>query len=388
VFVAAVGLIFIDDGTGVFHNAGAFVDRRSGITTGGVDEGGANNEAHTYVGSRTWSIAAVPARIFRDCANSPTQSDEKTSRIVGMERFKESRGTIPLLVAALLLIGSGIASGQQSGQTPPPDAPSANTQKQSSQSSSSQSKPAKSQSTPKTDSKSTPDTDPAASNPFPMAQSEAAAKADAQQDAPQSTEPMKNSTSPNPGAPPPATTDPNRKSGQSSPAKDNPFPEAQSKAAAKADDNQQGGAGTGNSQGSGIPQPGASSSSKGGYSSSDAHLPEPEVGEGNLGTHPKLDSYTRDQNPDGRVDDDLNTADLYMKNGNYRGGYMRFQDVLQFDPTNDTALYGLADSLCKQNQTSEAMAHFKSYVTNNPQGKYARKAENMLAHPEKCTHNR
>jgi tetratricopeptide (TPR) repeat protein len=291
-----------------------------------------------------------------------------------------------MLVAALLF-GGVLAWGQQDSQSPPPDAPSASTQKQSSQSSSStQTKTTKSQNSSKTGSKSRPDTDPAASNPFPMAQSEAAAKTDAQQEAPQSSEPMQNSTSPNPGTQPPATTNPSRKSGESSPAKDNPFPEAQSKAAAKADQNHGGEAGTGSSQGSGVPQPGASSS-KGGYSSSDAHLPEPDVGEGNLGTHPKLDSFTRDQNPDGRVDDDLNTADLYMKNGNYRGGYLRYQDVLQFDPTNDTALYGLADALCQENQTSEAMAHFKSYATSNPQGKYARKAEKMLAHPEKCMHN-
>lgn len=291
-------------------------------------------------------------------------------------------------VAALLLLGSMLAWGQQGSQSPPPDAPSANTQKQSSQSSSSpQTKTAKSQSSSKTGSKSTPDTDPAASNPFPMAQSQAAAKANAQPDAPQSTEPMQNSSSPNPGAPPPATTDPSRKSGQSSPAKDNPFPEAQSKAAEKPDDRQAGAAEPGKSSGPANPQAG-SSSSKGGYSSSDAHLPEPDLGEGNLGTHPKLDSYTRDQTPDGREDDDLNTADLYMKNGNYHGGYLRYQDVLEFDPQNDTALYGIADALCKENLTSEAMAHFKSYATSNPQGKYATKAEKMLAHPEKCMHNR
>ena len=293
-----------------------------------------------------------------------------------------------MLAAMLLLFASAIAWGQQGSQGPPPDAPSANAQKQSSPSSSStQTKTAKPQNSAKGGSKSTPQDDPAASNPFPMAQSEAAAKAGAQQPAQQSTEPMHNSSSPNPGPPSPETTTPGPNSGQSSPAKDNPFPEAQSKAAAKGDDNEGAAAGTGNSQGSGIPQPG-SAASKGGYSSSDAHLPEPDVGEGNLGTHPKLDSYTRDQNPDGRVDDDLNTADLYIKNGNYRGGYMRYQDALQFDPTNDTALYGLADALCKENQTSEAMAHFKSYATNNPQGKYARKAEKMLAHPEKCMHNR
>ncbi|MHB1958932.1 MAG: tetratricopeptide repeat protein [Acidobacteriaceae bacterium] len=302
---------------------------------------------------------------------------------------RETLRVVPMLVGSLLLLGSAHVLGQQGSQSPPPDAPSANAQKPSAQSSSSpQTKTAKSQSSSKSGSKSTPDTDPAASNPFPMAQSQAAAKGDSQQDVPQSTEPMQNSSSPNSGAAPPATANPGRKSGQSSPAQDNPFPEAQSKAAAKGDDNEDGAAGTGNSQGSGIPQPGSTSSSKGGYSSSDAHLPDPDVGEGNLGTHPKLDSFTRDQNPEGRVDDDLNSADLYMKNGNYRGGYLRYQDALQFDPTNDTALYGLADALCKENETSEAMAHFKSYATTNPQGKYARRAEKMLAHPEKCMHNR
>jgi hypothetical protein len=305
-----------------------------------------------------------------------------------MEYFNDSCRSVPML-AATLLFASGLGWGQRSSQSPPPDASSAITQKQSPQSSSStQTTSAKTQNTARSGSKSTPKTDPAASNPFPMAQSEAAAKADAQQDSPQSTEPMQNSSSSTPSAPPPETANPNQKSGQPSPAKDNPFPEAQSKAAAKADEQQGGEAGTANSQGAGIVRPGSTSSTKGGYSSSDAHLPERELGTGNLGTHPKLDSFTRDQSPDGRVDDDLNTADLYMKNGNYRGGYLRYQDALQYDPTNDTALYGLADALCQENQTGAAMAHFKSYATNNPQGKYARKAEKMLAHPDKCMHNR
>jgi Tetratricopeptide repeat len=309
-----------------------------------------------------------------------------------MERSRQIHNAVPMLAAWLLLFGSIPLLAQQSGQSPAPDAPSANTQKQSETSNSSgesgQAKTAKPQTSTKSGSKTTPQDDSAASNPFPTAQSEAAAKADAQQDASKSSQPIHNGSSPNPSTPSPATDNPDRKSGQTSPAKDNPFPEEQSKAAAKPNDSQGGAGPAGKSQGSGIPQPGSSSSSKGGYSSSDAHLPDPDVGEGNLGTHPRLDSYTRDQNPDGRVDDDLNSADLYMKNGNYRGGFIRYQDALQYDPENDTALYGIADALCKQNQTSEAMAHFKSYVTNNPQGKYARKAENMLAHPDKCAHNR
>lgn len=309
---------------------------------------------------------------------------------------RETLRIVPLVVGSFLLLGSAHVLGQQGSQSPPPNAPPANGQGQrgqqaaesaSSHSSAAQAKTTKPQGSAKSGSKSTTQADPAASNPFPMAQSEAAAKANAHQDAPQSTEPIHNNSSPNPGTAPPATTNPGRKSGQSSPAKDNPFPEAQSKAAEKPDSSQGSAAGSGNSQGYGNSQAG-SSSSKGGYSSSDAHLPEPDLGEGTLGTHPKLDTYTRDQTPDGRVDDDLNTADLYMKNGNYSGGYLRYQDALQYDPENDTALYGIADALCRENETSEAMEHFKSYATSNPQGKYARKAEKMLAHPEKCMHNR
>jgi hypothetical protein len=310
---------------------------------------------------------------------------------------------VPVLVGSLLLLGAARAPGQQSGQNPPPNAPSANGQSQpgqqqpsqpaSDQTPSGQSKTEQEHRSAKNGSNSPPTQSNAASNPFPMAQSEAAAKADAQQNASQSSQPMRNdSSSSNPRTSNPetsksATSNPPRKSGQSSPAQDNPFPEAQSKAAAKSDDSQSSAAGAGNSRNSGNSQAG-SSSSTGKYSSSDAHLPEPDLGEGNPGKHPKMDSYMRDQTPDGREDDDLNAADLYMKNGNYRGGYLRYQDVLEFDPQNDTALYGIADALCRENLTSEAMAHFKSYVTNNPQGKYARQAEKMLAHPEKCMHNR
>lgn len=106
-----------------------------------------------------------------------------------------------------------------------------------------------------------------------------------------------------------------------------------------------------------------------------------------MGRKPQLDSFTRDQTQDGRIKDDLDVADLYMKNGNYRGAFLRYQDALKYDPDNDTALYGVADAMCKQNMTEDAMAHFQSYAKNHPQGKYALKAEKMIAHPNKCTHN-
>ena len=101
-FVATVGLFLIDDGSGVFDDAGAFRDGRGGVAAGGVDEGGTNDEAHTYIGSRTWSIAAGHIEFFRIGPNSPTQTGAKTSRIVRMVCSKESRRRLPMLVAALL----------------------------------------------------------------------------------------------------------------------------------------------------------------------------------------------------------------------------------------------------------------------------------------------
>ena len=204
-----------------------------------------------------------------------------------------------------------------------------------------------------------------------MAQSEAAAKNDSQQGAQQ--------TSPQPAQKAGSGGSQNANPNKSSSSQDNPFPEGQSKAAAKEADQQSNGQNSKSSQ--------AGSSSAGAYSSSDAHLPPPELGQGNLKSHEKMDSFTRDQTQDGRVLDDLKVADLYIKNGNYRGALLRYQDALQYDPQDDTALYGVANAMCKENLTAEAMAHFKSYAKTNPQGKYALKAEKMLAHPNKCKHN-
>jgi tetratricopeptide (TPR) repeat protein len=206
-------------------------------------------------------------------------------------------------------------------------------------------------------------------NAFPLAQSEAAAKAETQRNAQQNSQPAK------PNA---AGNTPQSNSGQSAAARDNPFPEGQSEAAAKG----------GKQSDQPMPSnPSGAGTRSGGYSSSNEHLSPPEIGQGNLPSHEKLDTFTRDHTQDGRIEDDLNAADLYMKNGNYRGALLRYQDALAYDPQNDTALYGVAESMCKQNRTAEAMAHFKNYAKNNPQGQYALRAEKMLAHPNKCMHN-
>lgn len=206
------------------------------------------------------------------------------------------------------------------------------------------------------------------SNAFPVEQSEAAAKTQAERQAQQNSPPP---------APKAATS--SSRTNPSSSSKDNPFPEAQSQAAAKKAEPE-------SSQTTGSSQVGSSAPASG-YSSSNAHLPPPELGQGKLSPHEKADTFTRDQTQDGRIGNDLQVADLYMKNGNYHGALLRYQDALQYDPQNDTALYGVANSMCKQNLTAEAMARFKSYAKSNPQGQYAVKAEHMLAHPNKCMHN-
>jgi len=263
---------------------------------------------------------------------------------------------LSLAAASLWMLSSAGALGQQSNanDSSPPSA--ANSQRQAGQ----KAQP------------SAPSGSGSGGNAFPIAQSEAAAKDAAQQNQREQTPPDNASTDPNTPSPRNGPASQNKPS----PSKANPFPEAQSEAAAKADN---GGSGTASHS-----QSGPSSS---GYSSSNANLPPGALGQGSSNFHPKLDSFTRDQTQDGRVLDDLKVADFYMKNGNYRGALLRYHDALRQDPRNDTAVFGVAEATCKQNRTADAMALFKSYATNNPQGKYALKAEKMLAHPQRCMHN-
>lgn len=296
---------------------------------------------------------------------------------------------VVMAVAMLFAAHSAPAVAQQSSQNAnsgsSPQNPPAQSGKQ--QSGQSQSQPGKGQSSSKTTSAPAKSNNSSSSdsNPFPMEQSQAAAKSNSQRAAQQGGTTSNTGTGESSGSNsnPANAGSNNGKSSQQSPAKDNPFPEEQSAAAAKQTSDSQNGAQ------SAQPGSASSSSSSGSYSSSDAHLPEQDLGQGkgNVMRHPKLDSYTRDQTQDGRIKDDLNVADFYMKNGNYKGAYLRYDDALQADPENDTALYGLADSMCKQNMTEDAMARFKSYAKTHPQGKYALKAEKMLAHPQKCMHN-
>ncbi len=280
-----------------------------------------------------------------------------------MARSKRIRRLAPIFFAWLFFAVHPVEAWcQQGSQNSDSSSPSANSQKSAAQNQSSSGQ--SSGKTAASPSKSDRSKNPSDDNAFPMQQSEAAAKSGSQQSG-SSSAASKSSTA---------------KSAKASPAQDNPFPEDQSAAAAKQNGSQGGGQSSNTSQNK--------SADPSGYSSSDAHLPPPDLGLGKSApTSKKMDSFTRDQTQDGRIHDDLNVADFYMKNGNYRGAYMRYEDALKFDPQNDTALYMIGEAMCKQNMTSDAMAQFKRYTKTNPQGKYARKAEKMMVHPGKCMHN-
>jgi hypothetical protein len=211
----------------------------------------------------------------------------------------------------------------------------------------------------------------ASGNAFPQAQSEAAARAAQQQ-----AEPPPASSNAAPRRPPTS----GGKSAPKSPAADNPFPEAQSQAAAQKDES------------SGSPsatEPQAQSGSSGGYSSSSQDLPPSDVGQGQTRRDgsAKEDTYTMDKHPETRIKNDLDVADFYFKNGNSRGAYLRYQDTLKYDPANETALFGSAMAMCKQNLTQDALQDFRDYLAIYPRGKYTKRAAAVVAHPERCTHN-
>lgn len=162
----------------------------------------------------------------------------------------------------------------------------------------------------------------------------------------------------------------------SSTANDNPFPEAQSAAAAKRDNL---GATPSVSQQPLhlLPPPGVSSSN--------AEMPAKDLGETTIiKRHGREDEFTRDLNPAGRIKDDLRVADFYMKDWNYRGAYLRYKDVLQFNSLDETALFGVAQADCMQDKTAEALTQYKAYLQLYPDGKHSKEALKMLRNPKKC----
>lgn len=186
----------------------------------------------------------------------------------------------------------------------------------------------------------------AEANPFPEAQSEAAAHAGQQQDAP--------------SAPAPQAT-PQHKSE----ADQNPFPESQSERAAKqtqdnsAPDQQQ--------------EPGAPESS-----SSQIHLKGLDLNGTTDSPKPPVMS------PD-LASRDTKVGIFYLQTGDPKGAYDRFLEATRVDPGNADAVYGLAEAARRLNRRDEAVRNYQLYLAALPHGPKAKDARRALkdlgAHP-------
>jgi tetratricopeptide (TPR) repeat protein len=186
----------------------------------------------------------------------------------------------------------------------------------------------------------------AQANPFPQAQSEAAAHQSQQQQ--------------NPDAPTPQSAPTTDSTGK--PASQNPFPEGQSEKAAHESESK--------------PTPdSAAPPAEPSYSSSQVK---------------GLDMPTTDEQPPGNLPPsqlpydpklarkDANIGDWYMESGNWKGAYDRFLEAHQSDPGNAEAVFGLAESAHHLRKDDVALQNYRLYLSALPNGPHAKEIHKAL----------
>jgi hypothetical protein len=139
-------------------------------------------------------------------------------------------------------------------------------------------------------------------------------------------------------------------------ADDNPFPEAVSRDAAKSAGNDQ------NPTPKTDLPPGVSSS----QSSGDPDNP--------TGTAPQVNDPVRAKK-------DVDVGGFYLKNSDYQGAMLRYQDAMAVDPTNVEAIFGLAETQQMLKKNADAARNYQLYldiVPNGPKAKQAIKALKTL----------
>ena len=187
-------------------------------------------------------------------------------------------------------------------------------------------------------------------NPFPEAQSEAAAHQAGQNGA---------ATAPSAPAPQPAA--PEARPGE---ADRNPFPESQSAGAAGKD----------RQPSSSAPAAGSGSSGQD-YSSSQSGMPgfKPPLEESPL----KAEAGDATTANPAQAKEDTQVGMFYLQTGDYKGAYNRFAEGVKIDPGNADAVFGLAESARHLKLRDEAVRNYQLYLSalpNGPRAKEARKA--------------
>ena len=154
-------------------------------------------------------------------------------------------------------------------------------------------------------------------------------------------------------------------------ANDNPFPEEQSKQAAKAVE--QGGTAPvpADMQGDPTPAPrdgdGVASDNSGdeGVSSSRTRLEGLNDTDPDAGRTEKTKITSVAHNPK-LAKEDVAIGKMYMQSENYKGAYIRYKEALSLDPDSADAAFGIAESARKMNQTQEAIANYQLCLDLDP----------------------
>ena len=190
-------------------------------------------------------------------------------------------------------------------------------------------------------------------NPFPEAQSEAAAH-------------QTQSTASEPNAPQPQNP-------QSAPqtlprsktADQNPFPQQQSEKAAQQNEQP------------GNAQPSTSSSDDQNYSSSRVKgLDLPTTDDTDAAPPPSIPTSLPYNPKLARKDAEI--GDFYMESGNFKGAYDRFLEANRSDPGNAEAVYGLGESARHLDRRDEALRNYRLYLAALPNGPHAKEIRKAM----------
>jgi tetratricopeptide (TPR) repeat protein len=79
-----------------------------------------------------------------------------------------------------------------------------------------------------------------------------------------------------------------------------------------------------------------------------------------------------------RVAEDLEVGSSYLKEKNYRGAKLRFEDALTYESDNPEATFKLAESLAELGNKAEARERYQDYLKIEPDGVFADRAKRAL----------
>ena len=90
---------------------------------------------------------------------------------------------------------------------------------------------------------------------------------------------------------------------------------------------------------------------------------------------PKIDPQT----PEARESEDLDVAEFYTKDGNFKAAYARAQDAVSIMPDDPFAQFALAEAARKVGKPEEAREHYDKVLKLDPNPKQQKAAQQALA---------